>query len=206
MSKLVLNGDVSGSVTLDAPSVSGTTTLTLPTTSGTLAITAAPTFTGQATIPTINLTGGQITFPATKNPSSNANTLDDYEEGTFTPFIRGNTTVGTASYSRQVGIYTKVGNRVFFTISIEWSSGTGTGALTIGGLPFTQNGDGFDSPYAISESGNVAWDTNYFPTPAGQHNSTFIYLNASRVGASGGSVNTNYDAAGYISLSGHYKV
>jgi hypothetical protein len=34
MSKLVLNGDTSGSVTLDAPAVSGTTTLTLPTTSG----------------------------------------------------------------------------------------------------------------------------------------------------------------------------
>ena len=36
MSKLVLSGDTSGSVTLDAPAVSGTTTLTLPTTSGTL--------------------------------------------------------------------------------------------------------------------------------------------------------------------------
>jgi hypothetical protein len=37
MSKLVLSGDTSGSVTLDAPAVSGTTTLTLPTTSGTIA-------------------------------------------------------------------------------------------------------------------------------------------------------------------------
>jgi hypothetical protein len=36
MSKLVLSGDTSGSVTLDAPAVSGTTTLTLPTTSGTV--------------------------------------------------------------------------------------------------------------------------------------------------------------------------
>jgi hypothetical protein len=36
MSKLVLSGDTSGSVTLDAPAVSGTTTLTLPTTSATL--------------------------------------------------------------------------------------------------------------------------------------------------------------------------
>lgn len=36
MSKLVLNGDTSGSVTLDAPAVSGTTTLTLPTTTGTI--------------------------------------------------------------------------------------------------------------------------------------------------------------------------
>ena len=38
MSKLVLSGDTSGSVTLDAPAVSGTTTLTLPTTSGTIAL------------------------------------------------------------------------------------------------------------------------------------------------------------------------
>jgi hypothetical protein len=43
MSKLVLNGDVSGSVTLDAPSVSGTTTLTLPTTSGTVLTSASNT-------------------------------------------------------------------------------------------------------------------------------------------------------------------
>ena len=45
MSKLVLNGDTSGSVTLDAPAVSGTTILTLPTTSGTV-ITTGSTFAG----------------------------------------------------------------------------------------------------------------------------------------------------------------
>lgn len=38
MSKLVLNGDTSGSVTLDAPAVSGTTTLTLPASSGTVTV------------------------------------------------------------------------------------------------------------------------------------------------------------------------
>ena len=36
MSKLVLSGDTSGSVTLESPAVSGTTTLTLPITSGTV--------------------------------------------------------------------------------------------------------------------------------------------------------------------------
>jgi hypothetical protein len=35
----------------------------------------------------ITTTNGQIAFRATQNPSSNANTLDDYEEGTFTPGI-----------------------------------------------------------------------------------------------------------------------
>jgi len=194
---VVIQPDNSGSLVLQTNS--GTTALTISTAQN-------ATFAAQATIPTINLTGGQIVFPATQSASANANTLDDYEEGTFTPFIRGNTTAGTASYARQIGIYTKIGNRVFFTINIEWSSGTGTGALTIGGLPFTQNGDGHDLPYAIGESGNVAWDANYFPTPAGAHNNTFIYLNTSRVGASGASLNTNYDAAGYVSMSGHYKI
>lgn len=43
MAKLVLSGDTSGSVTLDAPAASGTTTLTLPTTSGTVLTTASTT-------------------------------------------------------------------------------------------------------------------------------------------------------------------
>lgn len=54
MSKLVLSGDTSGSVTLDAPAVSGTTTLTLPTTSGTLATTSA--ISGGATVSTGSIT------------------------------------------------------------------------------------------------------------------------------------------------------
>jgi hypothetical protein len=131
MSKLVLNGDVSGSVTLDAPSVSGTTTLTLPTTSGTLAITAAPTFTGQATIPTINLTGGQITFPATKVPSADANTLDDYEEGTWTPVGNGVTLTSVT------GIYTKIGNVVHVNGFWTYPTNSNASAATISGLPFT---------------------------------------------------------------------
>jgi hypothetical protein len=39
MSSVVIAGDTSGSVTLDAPAVSGSTVLTLPTTSGTVALT-----------------------------------------------------------------------------------------------------------------------------------------------------------------------
>ena len=47
MSKLVLNGDTSGSVTLDAPAVAGTTTLTLPTTSGNVLTSASSIATSQ---------------------------------------------------------------------------------------------------------------------------------------------------------------
>ena len=80
-------------------------------------------------------TGCGIAFPATQVASSDANTLDDYEEGTWTPVIGG-----TATYTTQTGIYTKIGNTV-----VLWGELTinviGTGSTTrISGIPFTSNG------------------------------------------------------------------
>jgi hypothetical protein len=66
-----------------------------------------------------------------------ANALNDYEEGTWTPTVIGTTTAGTASYSVQVGRYTKIGRMVNIECHLTWSSGTGTGNLRISGLPFT---------------------------------------------------------------------
>jgi hypothetical protein len=76
-----------------------------------------------------------ITFPATQSASSDANTLDDYEEGTWTPNVGG-----TATYTTQTASYTKIGNTV-----VVWGEITinliGTGSTTrVYGLPFTSNG------------------------------------------------------------------
>jgi len=82
--------------------------------------------------------GAGITFPATQSASSNANTLDDYEEGTWTPSLGG-----TATYnSQQPATYTKVGRLV--TVSFEIHVNTlGTGSTTnISGLPFTSSTTG----------------------------------------------------------------
>jgi hypothetical protein len=80
----------------------------------------------------LDLLYGQVKFPATQNASTNANTLDDYEEGTFTPTLGGSST-----YSTQFGNYTKIGNRVYFKITFTVTTiGTGS-AQTISGLPFT---------------------------------------------------------------------
>jgi hypothetical protein len=81
--------------------------------------------------PTTSGTG--ITFPATVSASTNANTLDDYEEGTFTPTWSS----GTATYISQVGKYTKIGNVVYFNINIKSSSVTSMTSVNINGLPFT---------------------------------------------------------------------
>ena len=65
-----------------------------------------------------------------------ANTLDDYEEGTFTPELKfGGATTGIG-YSSRAGNYTKIGNRVIGNLSFILSSkGSATGSATITGLP-----------------------------------------------------------------------
>jgi len=82
-------------------------------------------------------TGTGITFPATDSPSSNANTLDDYEEGTWTPNQgSGLTLVGTFSSS---GTYTKIGRMVFVTGQFNGSTSVAIPATDIicTNLPFT---------------------------------------------------------------------
>jgi hypothetical protein len=77
-----------------------------------------------------------ISFPATQVPSADGNTLDDYEEKTFSPTAIGTSTAGTGTYTTQSGTYTKIGNRVLFDMLLTWTAHTGTGNLRITGLPF----------------------------------------------------------------------
>jgi hypothetical protein len=83
---------------------------------------------------------GQIVFPATQNASANANTLDDYEEGTWTPNLIsiGGTNPTGVTFSVQLGRYTKIGNMVFISGAATLSNkGTGgSSGVGISGLPF----------------------------------------------------------------------
>lgn len=111
--------------------------------SGVLSLTPAPTLTTPTmTIPVvstrINLTGGQIAFPGTAVPSSDANTLDDYEEGTWTPVLGGSGGQSGQAYDSQHGEYVKIGRIVFCTATITLSAkGTITGDVVLSGLPFS---------------------------------------------------------------------
>lgn len=82
--------------------------------------------------------GGGITFPAIQLVSSDANTLDDYEEGTWTPAIQGSGGQSGQVYSTQNGRYVKIGRLVYIQGHIILSTlGTITGAVLLSGLPFT---------------------------------------------------------------------
>lgn len=106
---------------------------------------------------TPSTSGSGVTFPATQSNSSNANTLDDYEEGTwtatFSPLTSGSITLSTST-----GAYVKIGRQVtltgFFNVS---STSTPLGRLRISGLPFTTaTGTSFDVPVSLFITGAVS--------------------------------------------------
>lgn len=145
--------------------------------SGALVFGSAPSIT------TIDLTGGQITFPAVQAASAGANTLDDYEEGTWTPSLGGNTT-----YATQVGRYVKVGKTVYVEGQIQITTlGTGS-ATTMSGLPFTAQSSGFSGHFFVGYHSGLALNTIsvLFQTAPGTATATFFDVAASGAGGNDG--------------------
>ena len=73
---------------------------------------------------------------------ASANTLEDYEEGSWTPTLGATSSdPSVSSYQFQVGRYTKIGNVVHLFLFIDISAGNitaaGSGDGVIRGLPFT---------------------------------------------------------------------
>jgi len=86
----------------------------------------------------ITLNYGQVKFPAVANSSSDANTLDEYQEATWTPAWGGSGGQSGQVYTLQEGNYTKQGRTVTCYGRMVLSTlGTLTTTVYIGGLPYT---------------------------------------------------------------------
>lgn len=144
LTNLAVDGtlSVSGATALNAVTISGAATLKSTLSVSGQSVLAGLTVAGTSTLSgTVVLSNGQLKFPAVVNPSADANTLDDYEEGTWTPIL-GFPTPGDTNtvLSIQTGWYTKVGNLVtvgFAVATTTFTHSTGTGNLQIVTLPFT---------------------------------------------------------------------
>jgi hypothetical protein len=152
----------------------------------------------------LELTQGQIKFPATEVASADANTLDDYEEGTFSPTIIGTTTAGTATYTQQNGRYTKIGRLVQFEIFIVYSAGTGTGNMDISGLPFTIGGSSYPS-FTIGAFDDITLSADNYVLCWGLVGTNQMRL-AQMITGGGTQTQVAYDAAGAIQITGTYSV
>jgi hypothetical protein len=92
-------------------------------------------------------TANPITIDTSSITLSRAS-MEDYEEGTFTPVIIGTTSAGLGTYTTQIGRYTKVGDVVTIFINLVWTDHTGTGNIQVSGLPYNTYTGGI--PFAIS--------------------------------------------------------
>tara|TARA_R110000822_G_scaffold67460_3_gene164331 strand:- start:14 stop:574 length:561 start_codon:yes stop_codon:yes gene_type:complete len=152
-----LNGDldVAGSVTVDGLVVDGATDLT-----GNLGVT------GDVTV------SGGVVF-GTGGPSPiTSNTLDDYEEGTWTPTVIDGTLTLSTLWSRK---YTKIGNLVTIQCFIALNDdGSGGVNAVIGGLPFTVLGDAYGTGVLSHSTGSDTTSTMYVRAEA-TYNRLLVY-------------------------------
>jgi hypothetical protein len=128
---------------------------------------------------TPSASGSGISFPATQSASSDANTLDDYEEGTWTPEMSfGNDTTGI-TYSTQVGTYEKIGRQVTLRCHICFTNnGSGSGIAKLSGFPFTTL-SGSNPPASLSIFTDVTLSGTYFASAVPQPSVTFAYFRMS---------------------------
>lgn len=165
-------------------------------------------------------TSGNLAFPSGKGIDFSAAShaagmtselLNDYEEGTWTPTIAGDSVAGTQTYLVQVGRYTKVGNRVYFNARIVLSAkdAATAGNIMVSGLPFTPNSTSSDfHAVAVGNAGLITLTALYTQLEAHiEPNLTNIYL-----GQIGSGLAYSYLQAAAIAnttritVSGHYDV
>lgn len=192
----VLHGNAAGAPTFGAVSLTADVSGTLPDarlSANVPLLNATNAFTGANSFATnpVNLLVGQIAFPAVQNPSAGANTLDDYEEGTWTPV---DSSGAALTFSGVSALYVKIGRLVFVQWQLQYPV-TASGAIAkVGGLPFTLSTvDGSFVPGFVN-----------IPTPA------YFYVPASNtiiepIAQAGGANLTNTQLSGaFFEGSGSY--
>jgi hypothetical protein len=153
--------------------------------------------------------GTGITFPTTQSASSDANTLDDYEEGSWTPVFTADTPQTGVTYSSRIGTYTKIGDLVYVRCTILLSSkGTGgSGTVFITGLPFSAAG--LANGYAYQTLGGYCYPSSgdTFTAMYGcVYDSGSAIITSSAPGALSTIAWSSYGNISKISFSGTYKI
>ena len=128
---------------------------------------------------TVNIPGG-LTLGQSVTSTASSNTLDDYEEGTFTPNWQGTSYGGTTTTTQNYGSYTKIGNTVHIRVYSEISSTTASGSWIMHGLPFSSANalTGITTGSCMLENFNFSNDHTWV-VPYKNSNTSSLYLYAS---------------------------
>ena len=132
--------------TIDTPSGSGNITLNRPIAGDGSNLTSLP-------APTY------VQFPATQVASADANRLDEYEEGSWTPNLTDGSNNATHA-SNNLGSYVRIGKAVFISCTLSTSAiGSVSGSIKCSGLPFTVYNSNLGFAVACGSGGNMALGT-----------------------------------------------
>ena len=148
---------------------------------------------------TPSASGSGITFPATESASTDVNTLDDYEEGTWLPTYASSNGDATFTYTYQKGNYRKIGSLVCVTIWIEGqATAIGTGSPAISNLPFAMS-NSFSRRMGSAAFGKVTGFVTTQPTgiqTVNDASTTLVFLV--------GITTTNFNTTGTMSVYGQW--
>jgi hypothetical protein len=117
-----------------AITINGSGTITGATSLATALVTPTVTTTIGVGNATPAASGSGVTFPAAQSTSSDANTLDDYEEGTWTP---NDASGASLSFTSVNGYYTKIGNMVYLVFRVTYPTTANGNPGAIGGFPIS---------------------------------------------------------------------
>jgi len=112
----------------------------------------------------------------------------------WVPVVAGSMSAGTATYIKQHGVYSRVGNNLFFTFDLEWTGHTGTGNMQITGFPK-------DFEYANTNYPYSCFIEN-ITVPAGALDIFFVGENATTIGVIYATIDNNVKSAVQMSAAG----
>ena len=146
-----------------------------------------------------------ISFPATQVPSAGANTLDDYEESTWTMGMAFGGGVVGITYSQNNGYYTKIGNMVFATgYLLLTSKGTSVGVATLTGLPFTSVNDNAAFSAVSLRFANITF-ANQYQGYIDKNSKTIVFEEITEAGAVSNLADTDFSNNSAIMVSAIYR-
>lgn len=168
---------------------------------------------GNSSITAVHFPASNVVFDtAAKGINFTANTpaagktsqlLNWYEEGTFVPSITGSSSAGTVTLNTYICTYTRIGRLVNVQMLVQWSSGTGTGNLRIGGLPFTVDANSAYTP-ALTGYSTLTVPAGESLYARAEPNTT--YLRCYSITNAGSTTDLAYQASGYVVLQCTYQV
>ena len=116
--------------------------------------------------------GTYITF----GDGSTQTTATQQSTGTWTPTLTFGTNQGSQTYTVQIGNYIKTGKLVVLNFDIITSVNTGTGNVTISGLPFVSaNQTGYQGSLQSTDYAGAGEQEVYTGTVAGNSSTIDLY-------------------------------